>query len=528
MAGYDLKEGRYDNCPVTDDIMWAAFSRVFSQKSKNDSSYKYAFLKSIIDNIYNVDSELRLSFNQLFAKFTEIYWTLILKYNLKQKAKTKDDRLTYLEQILFSAAEEYNISESIRFEMLPEDTMKSIIQKVKKKCKKYVVGALYEDTNKLFYSFSRRDEWLQINPVMYDFVCKHKIIIEKLNYYEWAKFLEKVNDDHNTSKLLDKIDASSKRTNLSKYRKILYEEFEYKNCFYCGKKLNPKSIDVDHFIPWSFIKDDNIWNMVLSCPTCNRKKNDKLPSREFLRDIIERNKQLVKNNSLPGFDNYQEGVFEEIYYWAERNGYDGEWKPKESMGDVYQNTINYYEKNADVFFMETKDADMKYCREKFMSYLEPGSLILDAGCGSGRDIKAFLDSGFNVEGIDLSKKLCSIAEKYTGIQIRNIGFDEITEENKYDAVWACASLLHVKRADLPHVIATLKRSMKLNGIIYASFKLGDKERISNERFYTDLNEQSANQLFEKVGLKLQEIFITCDVRTEQNETKWINIIAKKQ
>ena len=192
MAGYDLKEGRYDNCPVTDDIMWAAFSRVFSQKSKNDSSYKYAFLKSIIDNIYNVDSELRLSFNQLFAKFTEIYWNLILKYNLKQKAKTKDDRLTYLEQILFSAAEEYNISESIRFEMLPEDTMKSIIQKVKKKCKKYVVGALYEDTNKLFYSFSRRDEWLQINPVMYDFVCKHKIIIENLTIMNGQSFLKKL------------------------------------------------------------------------------------------------------------------------------------------------------------------------------------------------------------------------------------------------------------------------------------------------------------------------------------------------
>lgn len=51
------------------------------------------------------------------------------------------------------------------------------------------------------------------------------------------------------------------------YRQILFEEFENKECFYCGRKLSPKRIDVDHFIPWSFIKDDNLWNLVLACPS---------------------------------------------------------------------------------------------------------------------------------------------------------------------------------------------------------------------------------------------------------------------
>lgn len=116
------------------------------------------------------------------------------------------------------------------------------------------------------YSFSVREEWIQINPVMYEFICKHKVMIEKLNYYEWARYLEKVNEDSVATKILDKIDESSKRNNLSMYRQILFDEFESKTCFYCGKPLKADNVDVDHFIPWSFIKDDKLWNLVLHVP----------------------------------------------------------------------------------------------------------------------------------------------------------------------------------------------------------------------------------------------------------------------
>ena len=86
MAGFDLKEGAYEVRNASDDELWSAFACVFSSKSRNDSSYKYGFLKAIIDNLYNVDTDLRLSFDQLFSKFSEIYWNLILKHGLRQKA----------------------------------------------------------------------------------------------------------------------------------------------------------------------------------------------------------------------------------------------------------------------------------------------------------------------------------------------------------------------------------------------------------------------------------------------------------
>ena len=59
-------------------------------------------------------------------------------------------------------------------------------------------------------------------------------------------------------KVLEKLElATPKREDLSIYRELLRREFEENTCFYCGKKLNDKA-HVDHFIPWSFVKDDKI------------------------------------------------------------------------------------------------------------------------------------------------------------------------------------------------------------------------------------------------------------------------------
>ncbi len=327
MAGYDLKEGRYEERNASDDELWSAFSCVFSSKSKNDSSYKYGFLKAILDNLYNVDEDLRLTFDQLFSKFGEIYWNLILKHGLRQKKVTFDNRETYLEQVLHAAIIKYDIKEPIPYEGLTPEMMVDISHQIKIKCKKYVVGALFEDTKRLFYSFSKKEEWLQINPVMYEFVCKHKVAIEKLNYYEWAKFLESVNDDSVAAKLLSKIDESSKRNNLYIYRQILYEEFECKKCFYCGKTLDPGRIQVDHFIPWSFIKEDNLWNLVLACPECNNSKKDKLAEVKFLDELVTRNQHIIIEAQKSDEQHYQASTLRHVYYWAEFNGYDKIWSP---------------------------------------------------------------------------------------------------------------------------------------------------------------------------------------------------------
>ena len=106
--------------------------------------------------------------------------------------------------------------------------------------------------------------------------------------------------------LLSKLELSlPERTPLEIYRNILFSEFEECNCFYCGKKLGAK-IHVDHFIPWSFVKEDKLWNFVLSCPECNIKKSNILPPQNTIARILERNRIIlnasdVKNTSRISF-----------------------------------------------------------------------------------------------------------------------------------------------------------------------------------------------------------------------------------
>lgn len=325
-AGYDLKEGTYSSRPLSDDEMWSAFSYVFSSKSVNDTSYKFGFLKAILDNLYNTDDKLVLTFDQLFSKFAEIYWNLVLKHKILQKNPGKTNRRSALESVLLEAKEKYSIEEGIPFESITDEMKIFVCHKVKVKCKENVVGALYSDLGGLFYSFSKSGEWIQINPQMYEFVCKHKVAIEKLNYYEWAKFLERVNVNSQVDHLLSKIDESTLRTrsSLSYYRDILFQEFENK-CFYCGKPVSYGNVEVDHFIPWSFIKDDKLWNFVLACPSCNNNKRDKLADTMFLDRLVKRNALLIDHHKVDS--QHKANRICNIYEWAKKNGYDQIWTP---------------------------------------------------------------------------------------------------------------------------------------------------------------------------------------------------------
>lgn len=102
----------------------------------------------------------------------------------------------------------------------------------------------------------------------------------------------------------------------------------------------------------------------------------------------------------------------------------------------YNNTLSYYNSYADEFYKSTVNIDFTTMQEHFLAKLKKGSNILDFGCGSGRDTKYFLEQGYNVEAIDGSEELCKLASEYTGIKVRNIFFQNLSEVDKYDGIWA--------------------------------------------------------------------------------------------
>lgn len=326
MPGWELKKGKLNTDRFNEEEYWRLFNYFFSDSCKKRNTYKFGIIKSILDNLFNIKihfDKLYIRYYDLFSKFTENYWNLVVKYNIKQMRSDGKSTLSKVETIILDSVKDNIILSGINFNSIDESKKLFIINKIISECKKYVLGALYTDFEGKLFGFDLVEDYIVLNKSAYDFLFKFKIEIEKLNYYAWAKFLNKINNDDVLIRLLDKLELSTPRRNdLSKYREILKNEFKNCKCFYCGKEIK-KTIHVDHFIPWSFSKEDKIWNFVLTCPKCNERKSNKLPNREFIVKIEKRNRLIKKNKSKlvqEDFSNYSEELLEKMWQYAKVSG----------------------------------------------------------------------------------------------------------------------------------------------------------------------------------------------------------------
>ncbi|ENV52208.1 Tellurite resistance protein-related protein [Acinetobacter junii CIP 107470 = MTCC 11364] len=191
-------------------------------------------------------------------------------------------------------------------------------------------------------------------------------------------------------------------------------------------------------------------------------------------------------------------------------------------------TSNYYNQHAQAFFENTYQVEMESLYAPFLRYLPEQASILDLGCGSGRDILAFKKKGYQVEAIDYSAELVKKARELTNIEVCQQSFYDLAENNKYDGIWACASLLHCDRDRLPEVMGRIFKALKPNGVLYMSFKYGNTDREKDGRQFTDLDEQQAQALLDQLdGVELLQQWVSVDKRPDRNE-EWLNILWKKQ
>ena len=191
-------------------------------------------------------------------------------------------------------------------------------------------------------------------------------------------------------------------------------------------------------------------------------------------------------------------------------------------------TIEYYNQNADMFAQGTRLVDFTVVQERFAKTLPAGSRILDFGCGSGRDTKYFLEKGYWVEATDGSSELCKLASAFTGIEVKEMLFQDLDASGKYEGIWACSSVLHLSKKELLPVIRKMCDALKDNGVIYTSFKYGNFEGERNGRYFTDFTEDTFDKFIKVIQeLTIEEEWITSDVRPGRGEEKWLNLILRK-
>lgn len=191
-------------------------------------------------------------------------------------------------------------------------------------------------------------------------------------------------------------------------------------------------------------------------------------------------------------------------------------------------TINYYNLNAKSYFDSTVNADMSDCYERFIDYLKPGDSIIDVGAGSGRDVKYFVECGFDVEGMDASAELCKLATDYTGVSIKCCTIQEWRPEKKYSGIWANASLLHLNIEEIQKFMCRIPDILQDKGILFFSLKKGITTGMDTDgRFFTDVSEEKVQQFIEKsTAITIVDMWNTVD-KLNRSGFSWINVIVQK-
>ncbi len=191
-------------------------------------------------------------------------------------------------------------------------------------------------------------------------------------------------------------------------------------------------------------------------------------------------------------------------------------------------TISYYNSHASEYIADTIDVDFHGTQDHFLSLLPHCAKILDFGCGSGRDIKYFRSHGFRADGIDASDEMCYQASCYTETNVRKMLFTDLVDIQSWDGIWACASLLHLSDQELSIVLYRISQALVDGGILYASFRFGEKQEVREGRFYNDMTERKFRRAMRAVrDLTLEESWVSADVKPGLEGDKWLNLILRK-
>jgi len=314
---------------VNDKILKQTFVSIITKGSKSNT-YKFALAKFLLDycnsqtpqeieNSITNNQSIFVGYQQVANAFLTYFWHQECKYRIKQNYQ--DSKPPSVIRIIRSVFGTGHIHKS--FKNMP----KNKIQTAQKEIRQRVFGKESQKTSQViprfqnikdgnsvirkqvFYDYDDDSGEIEIKPKAVKFFSENYIFLIKLVLLEWSKFLEKINT---IPRLIAKVESyEMKRGSLSKYVKIFKD---FRTCFYCNASLDSTETHVDHFIPWSYIFEDESWNLVLSCEKCNLKKSDSLAKYEYLTQIIKRNqtyqdkiedlrKSLLKINTQKGWEN---------------------------------------------------------------------------------------------------------------------------------------------------------------------------------------------------------------------------------
>ncbi len=191
-------------------------------------------------------------------------------------------------------------------------------------------------------------------------------------------------------------------------------------------------------------------------------------------------------------------------------------------------TSAFYRLNAGDYFERTFHVRMSHLYSPFLAEVGGYGRILDVGCGSGRDVKAFRELGYEAYGVDASPELVKLARKNVGPYFQEAHIESLEVDAPFDGVWACASLLHLARSKFNLALQNLKRTLKVGGVLFATVQRGTGDAIQPDgRYYTYYGMQELRDAVDEAGLSVLSVWESVDSLRSLGGPTWINVLARK-
>jgi hypothetical protein len=254
------------------------------------TTYKPALLKSLV-KIAARSAELTIPLATIGHEFTKLYWNQTVIFHLRQAAVLSKEPEVI--KSIRTTSEHYHVRD---LRKLPPAASASIDRDMARILKINVLDRFHASKPPQMpplFTWPAAQPGIILSDGAHTFLRENGAALEVVANYWWASYLEKVN--LLAPAIIEKVQLNgARRSSLAKFVTILAQSGEDR-CFYCDEPFSgDRPVSVDHVLPWSFLLDDPLWDLVLACAPCNAAKSDRLPEKSFVIKLAAANQRRTK------------------------------------------------------------------------------------------------------------------------------------------------------------------------------------------------------------------------------------------
>ena len=292
--------GRYTDADRTD-----MFMRILDRGAK-DSTYKFALARALLElcrerRDAGGRGPYTVGYDELARRFLRYYWHQECVFHIRQHHHAKREaaviRAIRDNRVGDGRAAQAGLdADDERARAAVRDIRRGVFgsarskkSNVVPKFQKVQIGGCAQEIP-MFYTFDNAAGTLTVGAAACRFLAaNHSVLLDAVTL-RWARYLEGANGG--LPGLIAKIEAADARpARNSAFVRTAADALHRmdKSCFYCGCRLRREDVEVDHVIPWSYLFDDQLWNLVPACGGCNGRKRDSLPDLRTYAHLVKRN-----------------------------------------------------------------------------------------------------------------------------------------------------------------------------------------------------------------------------------------------